>query len=749
MTLASRDTAIRLVEDLNPAQREAVEHPGGPLLILAGAGSGKTRVLTRRIAWLVRRRGVSPQRILAVTFTNKAAGEMRARIGAAIAAPVTGLWIGTFHALCLRWLKRHAAMAGYRPGVSVFDTDDQRALLRRLLKSEGLDDTPRRARDLQAIISRAKNRCQDADELARTARAPAQRLAARLYREYQLALQRQNAVDFDDLLLVAHRLFSEQSEIADRYGEQFEHILVDEYQDTNHVQFRLVERLARRHRNIFVVGDDDQSIYGWRGADVRNILDFKEHFPDAAVIYLEQNYRSTQPILELANEAIRRNAGRWEKRLWTERTAGERPEFFLALDEDGEADEIAARVLRAKRAGRPFREMAVFYRTHAQSRALEDAFLRRAVPYVIVGGIHFYARREVKDLLAYLRILVNPADETSLRRALAAPRRGVGERSIGMLLASAAAQECDPIDVAAGGEADVRGRAAQGLRAFGALIRELRARVAEPPERILEEIVSRVQYERYLESQGGDWEERVANVHELLASARLFSSHESEGGVAAYLDQVSLMTTIDTVPEDADAVTLMTVHNAKGLEFPAVFVTGLEEGLLPHASALDDEEELEEERRLFYVACTRAQHELTLSASQIRRRFSSAGGGVSRFLLEIPARLLREEAAAAPPALPTGRPAEGPHGGSPPPATYRPAAVRATRSAAWRPEGVAPEASCAPWEHPLVGRRVAHATFGEGIVTAAEGRGDQTRVTVRFHGGRTRKVLKNYLEWEA
>jgi len=757
----SRTADDALLADLNPAQREAAAAPGGPLLVLAGAGSGKTRVLTRRIAWLIRARGLAPESILAVTFTNKAAGEMRARVESLLGRSVRGLWIGTFHAICLRWLKRHARAAGYGPDLAVVDAEDQLTLLRRLLKEAGYDHTPRRARELQAIISRAKNRAQTAEEFAAEAHTPAQLVAARLYTAYQEALRRQNGVDFDDLLLGGLRLLREHAEIADHYAAQFEHILVDEYQDTNRVQFLLVERLARTHRNILVVGDDDQSIYGWRGAEVRNILDFKKHFPEAAVHYLEQNYRSTAPILAFANAVIARNRGRYEKALWTERPGGELPEFFLAADEDEEAEEIARRLSAEADAGRPYRETAIFYRTHAQSRPLEEAFLRRGIPYAIVGGIHFYARREVKDVLSYLRVLVQPRDETSLRRALGVPKRGIGERTLEEFFACLGESGCGPLEYArAGGPASASARAREALARFGEWMLALQARLAEPPERILSEIVASSGYRDHLRHEGGDWEERLANVDELLESARLFSSRE-EGGVAEYLDQVSLLTSADTVAAAADRVTLMTAHNAKGLEFPRVFVTGLEEGLFPHASALDDEEELEEERRLFYVACTRAMDGLTLSASEMRRRYSTGAGGISRFLIEAPRELFADTGPqgswggyGGPRVHATGRAREdaesarranGGNGGWGRPvdsAGGRRSASVGDGSGAW--SGSAGDGD----EHPLVGRRVYHAAFGHGLVTGVDGRGDQARITVRFQAGNTRKVLKGYLEWE-
>jgi len=721
----SMPTSGSITDDLNPVQREAVVHEAGPLLILAGAGSGKTRVLTRRIAYLVRRRGVRPDRILALTFTNKAAGEMAERVEELLEQPVRGLWIGTFHAICLRWLRRHAREAGYAPGLSVFDTDDQKSLVRRLLKEEGLDEKPRSLRDLISVISRLKTGGESPEQARAAARTPAQILAARIYTAYQDALQRQNAVDFDDLLCVTHRLFAERREIADRYAEQFQHVLVDEYQDTNHVQFCLVQRIAAAHRSIFVVGDDDQSIYGWRGADVANIIDFRQHFPDAAIVRVEQNYRSTSSILSLANSVIRHNESRWIKELWTERDEGKRPVFFVGSDEDEEAEEIARRVSgRADESD--YGDIAIFYRTHAQSRPLEDAFLRSGIPYVLVGGIYFYQRAEVKDLLAYLRVLVNPVDEVSLRRALAVPRRGLGEQSMASLLRAARERGVDVLEVAAAGDVGrVRGKARERLSEFGRAMLAWRERLAEPPERILSEIIEQIDYRGYLQAQGGEWEERAANVDELLGGARLYSSTHG-GGVSGYLDQVSLLTSLDDLKERAGRVTLMTVHNAKGLEFPRVFVTGLEEGLFPHVSAFDNDAQMEEERRLFYVACTRAMDELTLSASLRRRWSNHAGGGVSRFIGEIDPGLYEESELASSSWSPPRRAPEVPR---------RP--VR--REAAVESDSL---------DHPLVGRRVFHATFGPGIVIAAEGAGERAHVTVRFHAGSTKKVLGGFLEWE-
>jgi DNA helicase-2/ATP-dependent DNA helicase PcrA len=465
-------------------------------------------------------------------------------------------------------------------------------------------------------------------------------------------------------------------------------------------------------------------------------------------VKLEQNYRSTAPILALANAAIRHNTSRWEKSLWTERGGGRKPELFLAGDEDEEAEEVARRVARAaSTGGGRLGDIAVFYRTHAQSRPFEDAFLRSQIPYVLVGGVYFYQRKEVKDLLSYLRVLANPSDRVSLERALSAPRRGIGEQSVAALFAAAAAQGADPLAIAASGPVPgVRGKAGEQLLTFARAMLAWRARLAEPPELILSEIITAVEYKGYLEQQGEDWEERAANVEELLAGARLYSSTHG-GGVPEYLDQVSLLTDLDSLKENNGHVTLMTAHNAKGLEFPRVFVTGLEEGLFPHISALDDKAEMEEERRLFYVACTRAMDELTLSACLMRRRFNAAAGGVSRFVGEIEPGLYEEtdlgSAAWSGPARRRAR-------GQEPSTGERRDTARSRGRGGEAPtrDAVETGAQSDDLDHPLVGRRVFHATFGPGIVVGAEGRGVGARVTVRFHSGTTRKLVSSYLEWE-
>jgi DNA helicase-2/ATP-dependent DNA helicase PcrA len=704
-----------LLASLNPPQREAVSHGDGPLLVLAGAGSGKTRVLTHRIAYLVRSRGIAPQRILAVTFTNKAAQEMRERAEGLLGGRLPGLWIGTFHAMSLRILRTHAERVGLRPGLSVLDTDDQVTLMHQVLKEEGIGEGRQQAREILGYVSRAKNALQSPDDL----RGGGPRLArvAQAWEAYQKALRRQNAVDFDDILLLVLELFRREPEIRDLYRRRFRHVLVDEYQDTNAAQFQWILALAGPEGNVFVVGDDDQSIYGWRGADLRNILEFERAFPRARLVRLEENYRSTPTILDVAHAVVSRNRGRKPKRLWTRRPPGEPVRFHLAADEEEEAQVVVEEIAATLRRGEiPPGEIAILYRTHAQSRPLEEACVQRRIPYVVVGGLTFFQRREVKDLLAYLRLAVNPRDEMSLRRAVSVPRRGVGEKSLAQWLEAARRAGQDPVEMAHRGEVPLRPGLVRALREWAAIVLELRRRAGEDPGPVVETLVEQLQYREYLRQLAErDLEDRLANVEELVSSARAFRRRHPEGTLEDYVGELSLLSQIDTAPVGPGAIQLMTVHNAKGLEFRHVYVTGLEEGLFPHVSAFQDEEEMEEERRLFYVACTRAKDRLWLTASRERRRTNRAMEGiVSRFIAEIPGELLETTQSAV----------------------------------AWSPEVWAGDDLDGPvitYDDPLVGRLVEHPTFGRGRVLHVDGEGDRARVTVRFPRAGAKKVLRSYL----
>ncbi len=746
--------------DLNPVQREAVLHGDGALLVLAGAGSGKTRVLTRRIVHLILDRSIPPERILAVTFTNKAAGEMRSRVESMLGFDAAGLWIGTFHSICLRLLRRHGDRLGFRDGITVFDTDDQASLLRRLLKEQGGQDPELpRLRELASLISFAKNRMWEPEQMEAEWPHPRSAKVAALYRAYQEALRAQGGADFDDLLLLAVRLLESHEDLGDTYAQKFRHILVDEYQDTNPIQFRLVRRLAGVHGNVMVVGDDDQSIYGWRGADITNILEFEKHFPDATVLKMTQNYRSSGQILELANAVIRNNEGRHEKSLWTENPSGDRPVLIIAPDEDEEAGRLVSAIMQGRKDGR-FRpgETAILYRVHAQSRPIEEACLTFGLPYVVLGGIAFYQRREVKDLIAYLRLAMNPRDLPSLARALSAPRRGIGQVSVERIVQLASAHGGDAVQACASAAAEgrVRGKAAKRLKEFASLIGQLREQIADGPDALLQIAVEETGYMDWLKEADSDWEDRQANVHELIAGALRFRNQASDPTVQAYLDQVALYTELDNASLEEERVVMMTVHNAKGLEFPHVFIAGLEEGLFPHASSFDDHAELEEERRLFYVAVTRAQQTLTLSAAFDRRRAYRGGGfGLSRFLDEIPGGMLIPAAGQA------RRPAAGrrPWGAAdaddfdevddaPDTSEGDESATGAGDNPAAGARGGDAGRVCAATaaNAPRAGEMVAHRIFGVGRVESQEGEGSSLKLSVVFEQVGRKKIMARFLQ---
>ena len=732
---------------LNDAQRSAVEHPDGPLLVLAGAGSGKTRVLTERIARLLRE-GVPPHAILAFTFTNRAAKEMRERIERAVGEAARKLWMGTFHGTGLRILRREVKNLGpaaRHPSFVVYDREDQEKVLDAILKR--LSHPPEDRGNILKRISDWKNGLVTPGEAAREVTMSFERRAAECYQLYQDALQGQGAFDFDDLIAEPVWLFRRSPDIAEAYAKRFQHVLVDEYQDTNHSQFRLVERLAQGHGNIFVVGDDDQSIYAFRGADLRNVLDFENAFPGATLIRLEQNYRSTGNILAAANAVIANNQSRKGKTLWCERDPGAPLQFVLARDDVDEAGRVASFVeARARRAGGRLTDCAVLYRTHAQSRAIETEFRRRGIAYQLVGGVSFYQRREVKDLLAYLRLAVNPTDATAFWRVLNMPKRGLGDAVRSRIEARLMGGAADPLAALKGALAAREfNRGAESAAAFVALIDELTARAGESPADLLATAIERTGYLTWLEGQE-QAEDRKANVGELVGAAAAFAAASPEPGLAAYVSEAALLTDGDRLEEGADRVLLLTAHNAKGLEFPAVIVAGLEEGLFPHASSLQSPSEIEEERRLFYVAVTRAQEHVLLTAAARRMRFMAGGGfgamggQVSRFVEEIPKDLLERDQPVVGHAaasldddhhVPEGDDDQRPH-------WERPQAKR------WREPAPAWTASIPRTRGRGVGREVYHEDFGRGVVVAVEGQGGEARYTVRF-GTRMKKILGRFL----
>ncbi|MGC8633439.1 MAG: ATP-dependent helicase [Candidatus Limnocylindrales bacterium] len=655
--------ATQILARLNPEQARAVSVTDGPILILAGAGSGKTRVLAHRVAYLIGVRGVRPWNILAVTFTNRAAAEMRERILGLVGEDGRDVAMGTFHALCARVLRRDGAAIGIDPRFTIYDQDDQLGLLRQVLRDLDLPGTGEtRPAAVLGTIGRWKNDLVTPEEAADSARTYHERLAARAYRRYQVRLDEANALDFDDLLLDGLRLFQDAPAVLEHYQDRWRYIHVDEYQDTNRAQYLWIQHLAARHRNLAVVGDDDQSIYSWRGADLRNILHFERDYPDVTVVKLEQNYRSTQRILDAAHAVVSRNTERTDKKLWTSNPEGVPIERFEADSEDEEADWIARQVdaLVHGRGARglaaaplvdqgderqyALRDIAVMYRTNAQSRPIEEAFLRWGIRYQLVGGTRFYQRREVKDALAYLRVLHNDHDQVAFERILNVPPRGIGEKTIEEVrrLAEAHGGSVWEGILAAAESPVLAGRARNALSDFGGLVGRLRARVGLlPVPQLLDEVLEQSGYRAMLSDGTAEGEERWANLLELRAVVERYADLTPEDALDRLLEETALVADQDSYTRDADAVTLITLHAAKGLEFPVVFIGGMEEGVLPHSRSLDDERQMAEERRLAYVGMTRAMHRLYLTHAASRVTFGRGGFSVpSRFLLEIPAGLL-------------------------------------------------------------------------------------------------------------
>ncbi len=625
------------LQGLNPQQQEAVAHFQGPLLVLAGAGSGKTRVLTARICHLVRHHGVSPHRILAVTFTNKAAGEMRDRVRNLLGEEPRGMWLGTFHSLGARILRRHAPRLGWSSTFTIYDQDQSLRQIKRAQEEVGIDPKRWSPKAFRAHVSGAKNQLIPAETFVEENGDSFDLMArnvAKVFPVYQEALRNHDAFDFDDLLMKPVELLEGHPEVLGEYRSRFSFLLVDEYQDTNRAQFRFLELLARESENLMVVGDDDQSIYAWRGADIRNILDFEASFPGAQVVRLEQNYRSSRNILDAANQVILHNVQRKGKNLRTDREGGETITVAETVDETDEArwivEEIAAR--RSQEPDRPNRAFAILYRTNAQARAMEDAFRREGIPYQVVGGVRFYERREVQDVLAYLRIISNPRDGGAFDRIVNYPRRGVGSTSVARLRGWARSEGVSLLEAASRSAEvpDLPKAGGESLRAFADLIQRFSVRAGQAQVGVLlEELVEELDLLEKLRDEGPDGEDRAENVKELIAGAMEFDAEimddEERGGdrfsdLDLFLQRVALVAEVDLHDPDADTVTLMTLHNAKGLEFPVVFIAGMEDGLFPLSRAYDDPDALEEERRLFYVGITRAEDKLFLTYARQRRR---------------------------------------------------------------------------------------------------------------------------------
>ena len=745
----SSDTGTELLAGLNPVQREAVTAPPEvPLLVVAGAGSGKTRVLTNRVGWLIGEHRASPFALLAITFTNKAAGEMKERVGTLVGPVAHRMWVSTFHSACARILRREAAQLGIRSSFSIYDQSDSVRLVDYVRRDLNLDPKRFPPRRLASQISALKNELVTADQALDRAAGPSERRVAEVYREYQRRLLDASAADFDDLLLLAVRLFREHPDVLERWRKRFRHVLVDEFQDTNGAQWELVRLLSEEHRSIMVVGDQDQSVYKFRGADYRNLMRFEEAFPEATVIVLEQNYRSTQRILDAANAVILNNAARRPKHLWTEQVGGELITRYHAQDEHDEAAYLAHEIARlTDTEGYSFSDVAVFYRTNAQSRVIEETLVRAGHPYRVVGGVRFYDRREVKDTLAYLRALVNPDDEVSWRRIVNVPKRGVGDTSVGKV--SAYAQEHGMTFRDALHRADaagVSGKALTGIRDLLDILAEVEGAAGVGVAPVVQAVLEDTGYLAELEAERSiEAESRLENLQELVGVCREFDDALESGDVAglagiasgsgdgetaavpdgldrvqAFLEAVSLVTDLDDIEGEKRTITLMTLHSAKGLEFPVVFLTGLEDGVFPHMRSLGEPDELEEERRLCYVGITRARERLYLCHAWSRMLFGRTDFyPPSRFLDEIPEELVE--------VLGEDRPVGGGRG------AHREAVVSAA---------LASNAGRAARLPALrVGDDVGHDTFGEGVVLDVIGEGDKAEAVIRFRDVGEKRLL--------
>jgi DNA helicase II / ATP-dependent DNA helicase PcrA len=740
---------------LNPAQREAVLHYEGPMLVLAGAGSGKTRVLTTRIARLIEHHGVDPSRILAVTFTNKAAGEMRERIARLLGEEPKGMWSGTFHAIGARILRSVARQVGRTPSFTIYDEDDSLGVVKRIMESQGVSPKQWSPKVISSLISDAKNALVPPAEYESLAMDPVSRAAAKVYRQLESTLRSGNAVSFDDLLVLPVEIFRKDEGTLARYRDRFQFILVDEYQDTNRAQFQFIKLLGSAHGNVVVVGDDDQSIYGWRGADIRNILDFEKEFASAKLVRLEENYRSTPDILRVANAAITQNVGRKGKTLRATRGSGEPVSVVATLDERDEADWVLGEIkTRRDQENRALSEFAVLYRTNAQSRALEDALRREAMPYRLVGSVRFYDRREIRDLMAYLKLIANPSDEEAFRRAIAVPRRGIGDTTIDSLAARAREANVPLFDIASRADMheSLRPAARKGLADFVGIVSGLRERAKDTSVDVLiQDLVSEIRYVDFLQAEGPESaRDRLENISALInGAAETVIDDGGEVGLTPldhFLQRAMLVAGADALDPSADAVTLMTLHNAKGLEYPVVFLTGLEDGLFPLSQSFDDPPKLEEERRLFYVGITRAEEKLYLSFTEMRRRNGELLPSIkSRFLREIESVQLDERKTLRVTTMGRGNSSRG--------EGFRSSAYPARRThdvPSWRKTAITEVEVSQDEPRYVKGERVKHKLFGDGSIAELSGVGREVKAVIDFDdesvGRKTIKLAYTTLE---
>lgn len=639
-------TVDRIIKDLNTRQQEAVQHLNGPLLVLAGAGSGKTRVLTRRIAYLMEHYRVSSHNIMAVTFTNKAADEMKYRVEKMLEGKAHNLWVSTFHSFCVRILRQEAEKLGYASNLIIYDTSDQKQLMKLIFKEMNLDRKRTKPAAVLAEISNAKNELLTPDEYQETTGGFFMDITARCYQLYQEKLKENNAMDFDDLIMKTVELFRKYPAVLDYYQDKFKYILIDEYQDVNQAQYQLVKLLARKYKNICVVGDPDQGIYGFRGADIRNILRFEKDYPEAKIVKLEQNYRSREKILKAAHKLIANNLDRKEKKLWSERGEGKDITLYHAVNDKDEAAYICKKIIDLERKeGYSYGDIAILYRTNAQSRTLEEMLIKFALPYQIVGGLRFYDRMEIKDIIAYLRVIYNPADDVSLLRIINRPKRGIGAGTIGKLQGFMRKTGLSLYQVGLRAEeiGGLGGAYQKRVKSFFKLMEEFKKASEEITlDRLVDKIITETGYRQELEDEGTIQAlSRLENIEELFSVIEEFLRNSENNTLGGFLEEVSLLSDVDQMEDAEQSITLMTLHAAKGLEFPVVFISGMEEGIFPHANSMMEAVELEEERRLCYVGITRAMEELYLTLAKERMRFGDRQRNMpSRFIEEIPEKLL-------------------------------------------------------------------------------------------------------------
>ncbi|WP_079504427.1 DNA helicase PcrA [Mesobacillus jeotgali] len=717
----------KLLNGLNPEQQKAVKTVDGPLLLMAGAGSGKTRVLTHRIAYLMVEKGVNPYNILAITFTNKAAREMRERIQKMMGGAADEIWISTFHSMCVRILRRDIDRLGYNRNFTILDSTDQQSVIKSILKDKNMDPKKFDPRAILGTISSAKNELITPEEYAKTAGDYFSQKVSDVYEEYQRRLRKNNALDFDDLIMTTITLFIRVPEVLEYYQRKFQYIHVDEYQDTNRAQYMLVKLLAQRFQNLCVVGDSDQSIYRWRGADIANILSFEKDYPRASVILLEQNYRSTKKILLAANMVIQNNLNRKPKNLWTENAEGNKIMHYRADSEQGEAQFVIGKIQELVRNGRKLSDIAILYRTNAQSRVIEESFLKSNIDYSIVGGIKFYDRKEIKDILAYLRLISNPDDDISLQRIINVPKRAIGSTSIDKIANFATMHDLSMFQALE--TIEMIGLSPKAEKA-AAEFRNLISNYTHQQEylsvtELVEEVLDKTGYrdmlkaEKSLESQS-----RLENIDEFLTVTKSFEESSEDKSLVAFLTDLALVADIDRLDDDGeqktDYVTLMTLHSAKGLEFPVVFLIGMEEGVFPHSRSLMEEDEMEEERRLAYVGITRAEEQLYITNAQMRTLFGRTNmNPESRFIKEIPAELIED-------AVPKVR-KPSPMSGGRPAVSGRPSMP--TRGAVTRPVAAASGGEGIEWK---VGDKAQHGKWGTGTVVSVKGSGEGTELDIAF-----------------